>query len=101
MDRGIYLIIQFNFPKPFKPEDGAKARILHDAVEGQDWITEVFAADGGVGAGPASIWVFRLDNYAALDRLLGGEDPVSKAYVAFYAAMDNVADFIREEILFG
>lgn len=100
MNAGIYLIVQFSFPRPFQPEYGTKAKSLHEALEGQDWIEEVFAASGGVGAGPASIWVFKLDSYASLDRLFGGEDPVSEAYVDFFRAMDDVQDMIREEVIF-
>ncbi|MGD2157284.1 MAG: hypothetical protein PVG14_02385 [Anaerolineales bacterium] len=101
MESGTYLVVQFSFPKPFQAEYGEKARALHQVLEGQDWIEEVFAASGGIGAGPSSIWVFKLNDYSALDRLLGGEDPVSKAYVDFFGAMEDVRDFIREEVVFA
>ncbi|MCB0033492.1 MAG: hypothetical protein KDE51_05725 [Anaerolineales bacterium] len=97
----IYLIVQFNFPQPFQPEYGEKARALHQAVQNQEWIEEVFAASGGIGGGAASLWVFKLANYAALDQLLGGEDPVSKAYVGFFSRMDDVQDMIRQEVRFA
>jgi hypothetical protein len=101
METGIYLVVQFRFPKPFQAEYGMKAKALHEAIEGQDWIEEVFAASGGVGVGPSSIWVFKLDDYSALDRLFGGDDPVSEAYVDFFTAMEDVGDFIREEVIFA
>jgi hypothetical protein len=100
MEQGIYLIVQFNFPQPFQPEYGELARSLHQAVAGEKWIEEVFAASGGVGAGPASIWVFKLENYATLDRLFAGEEPAARAYLEFFRSMDNVQDFIREEVTF-
>lgn len=100
MDIGIFLIVQFNFPRPFDPEYGAKAKSLHQVLEGQDWIEEVLAGSGGIGAGPSSIWVFKLGDYSALDRLFSGEDPVSKAYVDFFSVMEDVTDMIREEVVF-
>lgn len=101
MNSGIFLVVQFSFPKPFQTEFGAKAKALHQALDGQDWIKEVFAASGGIGAGPSSIWVFKLNDFSALDRLMGGEYPVSKAYVDFFGAMEDVNDFIREEVIFA
>jgi hypothetical protein len=100
MEGGIFLIVQFSFPRPFKPEYGVKAKALHQVLSGQNWIEEVFAASGGVGAGPSSIWVFKLENYAALDRLLKGSEPTAKAYVDFFSLMDDVQDFIRDEVGF-
>lgn len=100
MEPKIFLIVEFNFPKPFQPDYGEKARALHQALTGQDWIEEVFAASGGLGSGPSSMWTFRLANYAALDHLYNGEDPVSKAYRGFFNAMDGVEDRIREEVVF-
>ncbi|MFZ1397831.1 MAG: hypothetical protein WAS33_13075, partial [Candidatus Promineifilaceae bacterium] len=66
------------------------------------WIKEVVAASGGIGEGPASIWILWLRNYAALDRLFHAEDdPVSQAYNAFFSAMPVVKDKIREQVDFG
>ena len=101
MKQNIYLIVQFNFPKPFQPEVGAKAKALHQALDGQDWIEELFAANGGVGGGPSSVWVFRLDDYASLDKLFHGDEPVSQAYVDFFRAVDDVEDFVREAVYFA
>ena len=55
-----------DWPQPFTAEQGKMARQLHDVVQNQSWIKEVVAASGGVGTGPASIWIFWLENYAAL-----------------------------------
>lgn len=101
MEGGIYLVVRFNFPSPFQPEYGEKAKALHQALQGQDWIQEVFAGSGGIGGGPSAIWVMKLDNFAALDRLFGGEDVVSKAYVEFFGLMDDVDDLIREAVVFS
>lgn len=98
---GIYLMIDFDWPKPSEVDHGKKARRLHDAVQGKTWIKEVVAASGGVGAGPQSSWIFWLADYAALDRLLrANEDEVSKAYRAFFSAMPRVVEKIREEVAF-
>jgi hypothetical protein len=101
MDSGIYLIISFNWPRPYKPEYGQKARALHDVLADKDWIEEVLAASGGIGAGASSWWIFKLENYAALDRLLHDQDdPVAAAYASFFSEMEDVQDMIREEVLF-
>ena len=98
---GIYLIVEFDWPSPFNSEDGKKARHLHDVTQGQTWIHETVAGSGGLGEGPSSIWIFWLENYAALDRLLHDkEDEVSKAYVDFFSSMPKVVEKIREEVAF-
>ena len=98
---GIYLIIDFDWPKPFKPEYGQRAKELHNIVQNQDWIAETLAASGGLGGEQSSVWVFWLVNYASLDRLLSDpNDPVSEAYHAFFSSMDNVKDKLREEVRF-
>jgi hypothetical protein len=98
---GIYLIVHFEWPKPFKPEFGQFAKDLHDAVQGQDWIREVLTASGGIGSGQSSLWVFWLKNYGALDRLFSDqEEPASEAYRAFFNVMDDVSDSVREEVRF-
>jgi hypothetical protein len=101
VQQNIYLVVSFNFPKPFQPEYGEKAKVLHQALIDQDWIEDVFAASGGIGGGPSSMWVFKMDGYASLDRLFDGSDPVSKAYVAFFRTMDDVQDMVREEVVFS
>lgn len=98
---GIYLFIEFDWPKPFETEYGRKARQLHDLVQNQSWIKEVAAASGGLGSGPSSSWVFWLENYAALDRLLRNrEDEICQAYISFFSDMPVVIERIREEVLF-
>ena len=100
-DVGIYLIVEFEWPRPFTPDHGKNARHLHDIVQDKSWIKEVVAASGGVGEGPPSIWVFWLPDYAALDRLFKDqEDPVSQAYRTFFNDMPVVKDKIREEVAF-
>ena len=98
---GIYLIMEFEWPRPFTQDHAKNARALHDIVQGQDWIKEVGAASGGLGDGPPSIWIFWLPDYAALDRLLRSqEDPVGRAYATFFSQMPVVKDKIREEVAF-
>ena len=98
---GIYLIVEFDWPRPFAKEDAQNARKLHDMVQNQTWIKEVVAASGGLGEGPSSIWIFWLADYAALDRLLRNPaDPISQAYTMFFSNMPVVKDKIREEVAF-
>jgi len=99
---GIFLILEFKWPQPFQDEHGKLAWALHNAVQGQSWIRESVAASGGVGGKQPSMWIFWLENYAALDRLFfkEEEDPVSKAFKTFFSKMLNVEDYIREEVLF-
>lgn len=98
---GIFLIVDFNWPKPFEREHGNKARTLHAVVEGADWIHEAVAASGGVGGGPASLWIFHLGDYAAVDRLLRTPgDPVCDAFLSFVTEMEDVEMRVREEVVF-
>ncbi|MBK8901050.1 MAG: hypothetical protein IPM53_07700 [Anaerolineaceae bacterium] len=98
---GIYLIVEFEWPRPFSQEHAKNARALHDVVQNQEWIREVVAASGGLGDGPPSLWIFWLPDYACLDRLLRNqEDPVSQAYNTFFSQMPIVKDKIREEVAF-
>lgn len=99
-EQAIYLIVFFRFPKPFQAEYGEKAKGLHETLQGQDWIEEVFAASGGIGGGPPAMWVFKMARYSDLDRLFAGQEPVSKAYNEFFSAMDDVSDMVREEVIF-
>ena len=99
--QSIYLIVEFDWPSPMKPDLVQRAKDLHQIVQNQTWIEEVVAASGGLGAGPSSVWIFRLENYAALDRLLRDRsDEVSRAYMGFFSEMANVRDKIREAVVF-
>ena len=98
---GIYLIVEFEWPRPFTRAHAQNAAQLHNVVQDKTWIKEVVAASGGLGDGPPSIWIFWLPNYAALDRLLHDtDDPVNQAYTAFFSEMPVVKDKIREEVAF-
>lgn len=98
---GIYLIIDFDWPDSITKEQGQNAAKLHAVVQNRSWIREVVAASGGIGGGPACSWIFWLENYAALDRLLRDKtDPVSQAYNAFFSEMPTIHEKIREEVIF-
>ena len=100
-DPGLFLIIRFNWPREFKPEYGDAAKSLHVAIEHADWITEVLAASGGLGGKQSSYWVFKIQDYAALDRLLGeGDDAVASAYDLFFSSMLDIDEVIRKEVVF-
>ena len=99
---GIYLIVEFDWPKPFEKDHGKLARELHDAVQDRDWIRESVAASGGIGGNRSSLWIFWLESYASLDRLFNDrEDPVSRAYLGFFSQMAAVEDYVREEVYFA
>lgn len=98
---GIYLIVEFDWPNPITKQQGQNAAKLHEIVQNQSWIKEAVAASGGIGGGPACIWIFWLENYAALDRLLHDKtNGVCQAYLAFFSEMPTVNDKIREEVIF-
>jgi len=98
---GIYLIVEFDWPRPFTPEVGELAKQLHNIVQDKSWIKEVVAASGGIGKGPSSVWIFWLENYAALDTLMNDrENEVSQVYTKFFSGMSLVNDKIRGEVLF-
>ena len=98
---GIYLIVEFDWPTPFIPEPVQKAKHLHQILQSQTWIRDIISASGGVGSGSNSIWIFRLEQYAALDRLLRDRsDEVSQAYIGSFTEMIHVKDKIREEVVF-
>ncbi|MCB0119858.1 MAG: hypothetical protein H6634_07375 [Anaerolineales bacterium] len=99
---GIYLIVEFDWPNPVDAETAKKAFHLHQVVKGAGWIQSAVAASHGVGKGAASIWIFKLEGYSALERLFRDpSDEVYKAYNDFFSAMPLVNTAIREEVLFG
>lgn len=98
---GIYLVTEFDWPANITKEIAGYAASLHQLTQNETWIRETVAASGGVGGDLSSIWVFWLENYAALDRLLRDhDDPISQTYAAFFGAMAAVRDKIREEVIF-
>ena len=98
---GIYLMIDSDWPKPFDTEHAKKARKLQEVVQGKTWIKESVAASGGIGGGQATVWIFWLENYAVLDRLLKDDaDEVAQAYRSFFSEIMAVEERIREEVVF-
>ena len=99
--REIYLIVEFSWPSPIEPGLAQKAAHLHKVIQDQDWIQEVLAASGGLGGDLGSLWIFRLESYAALDRLFHDRsDEVSQAYLDFFSKMPRIQDRIREQVVF-
>ena len=99
---GVYLIVEFDWPQTITKEMSKAARALHDLLQGeQTWIKEVVAASNGIGAGPSSIWIFWLENYATLDHLIAqAVDPISGAFHSFFSGMQNVKQSLRDEVVF-
>jgi hypothetical protein len=100
-DSGIYLIVYFDWPTPFKADYAEKAKQLHKATQNKDWIREEITASGGIGEGASSVWIFWLKNYASLDQLFNQEDEIGKAYKGFFQEMGNVSDLVREQVIFS
>ncbi len=98
---GIYLIIEFDWPEKFDSETGLIARKLHAVSQDKRWIKPIVAASGGIGKGASSMWIFWLENYAALDALYHDPDnEIGKLYISFFSKMNNVTEKIREEVFF-
>ena len=101
---GIFLILEFDWPREETPDMYKAAGNLHNKVQKTDWIEEIFAGFGGIGSGKASIWVFKMSTYADLDKLLNSykldQNEVSKAYSKFFKLMINVEEKIRQEVVF-
>ncbi|OLS28641.1 MAG: hypothetical protein HeimC2_05280 [Candidatus Heimdallarchaeota archaeon LC_2] len=101
---GIFLILEFDWPKEKTPEMYEAARNLHNMISKAEWVEEIFAGFGGIGAGKASIWGFKMSKYADLDKLVNSyrqdQNEVSRAYSNFFKLMINVEEKIREEVVF-
>lgn len=99
--RGIYLIVEFDWPASIESEVVQKAAHLHKVLQDQTWIAEAVAASGGLGGDHGSLWIFWLESYACLDRLFHDRsNEVSQAYMDFFSRMPRVADKIREQVIF-
>ncbi|MHA2249323.1 MAG: hypothetical protein ACXAD7_03125 [Candidatus Kariarchaeaceae archaeon] len=97
----IFFIVEFDWPGEQTQEMYKAAADLHQIVVESDWIDEVLAGFGGIGGKRASIWIFKLDTYGLLDKLLKHEDnAVSKAYRKFFGMMRRIDDQVREEVVF-
>ena len=98
---GIYLIIDFNWPEEITEEMAKGAAHLHKLTLELDWIKDVVAAAGGIGSGLSCTWVFWLENYGALDKLLKDyESEICKTYLNFFKSMAKMKEKIREEVQF-
>ena len=93
-----YLIIEFDWPDSPTPEHRKTVLTFRQAAGLADF-EEILAASGGIGAGPSSLWIFRIESYATIDRLRAPGN-LGKAYRDFGAAMCNVSERIREEVEF-
>lgn len=99
--RAIYLIVEFDWPTSIDADVAQKAAHLHSVLQGQTWIQEAVAASGGLGGDHGSLWIFRLESYAALEKLFHDKsDEVSQAYLDFFSCMPRIADKVREEVIF-
>ncbi|MHA1865122.1 MAG: hypothetical protein ACTSVB_11835 [Candidatus Heimdallarchaeaceae archaeon] len=97
---GIYYIVMFDWPEEVSSELSKKVREFHELVEKAPWIREIVAASGGIGIGATSIWIFWLQDYTDLNKLLRSEEEISKLYHEWTKEMQNVETMVREEVIF-
>ncbi|MHA2089777.1 MAG: hypothetical protein ACW98K_02860 [Candidatus Kariarchaeaceae archaeon] len=101
---GLYLIVEFDWPNEITSELFKASAHLHEVVTKSDWIDEKVAGYGGLRLDFQCIWIFRVKDYAALDKLLNlpgdKQDDVAKAYSYFFDNMIKVKETIRQEVTF-
>lgn len=96
-----YFINWFDWPSTISEEMAKDAKELHRLVIEADWIEETIAASGGVGGELSSIWVFKLNGYGDLERLLHDyNDPICKQYHKFFNQMARMETMIRDKVIF-
>jgi hypothetical protein len=101
MDRALYLFIEFEWPAEMTKELAGLAHKLHTLTQAESWIQEAVAASGGIGGTYSSVWVFKLDGYSALEKLMRDqENEISQTYMQFFSQMANVRDSLREQVVF-
>ena len=84
-NQGIYLITEFDWPKEITSNMAEASANLHKLVNEAGWIEECMAGYSGLRSGFACIWIFKMKNYASLDKLLNSEDnEVATAYALFF-----------------
>ena len=75
-------------------------RHFHDLIIAADWIEEKVAASGGIGRKYNSIWVLKMENYAALDRFLHGKNEITENFTEWADQMLKMKLNIKEEVQF-
>ena len=77
---------------------------MHETVRKNDWIDDPVVAYGGVGNGLPCMWIFSLESYAFLDKLLhptkNEHNDVAIAYSNFFNQMKTVKSKIKHEVQF-
>ncbi|MHA1303502.1 MAG: hypothetical protein ACTSQE_13230 [Candidatus Heimdallarchaeaceae archaeon] len=97
---GIFYIISFDWPEEISSELSEKVRKFHELVKQTDWIEEKVAASGGIGVGATSIWIFWLQDYTDLNKLLRDDNELAKLYREWTHEMLNLETTVREEVMF-
>ena len=93
--------IHFNWPKIQSEDMYKNARKIYDLANESDWILDVKGASGAIGSPTSSFWMFTFTSYGDLDRIfLDRESEFSKAYYEFILAMENVVEYIYQEVAF-
>ena len=101
---GLFLIVEFDWPKEITPQLFKASSHLHEVVTQSDWIDEKVAGYGGLRIDFQCIWIFRVNDFVALEKLLNlpedEQDDVAKAYANFFDNMIKVKETIRQEVIF-
>jgi len=93
--------IHFNWPKEQTQEMYDNAKKIYDLAMAADWITDVRGASGAIGSPTSSFWLFTITSYGDLDRIfLDRENEFSKTYLAFISEMEDVVEYIYNEVQF-
>lgn len=94
------IIIEFDWPSDISNELYMNVRKFHDIVEKTDWIEECVAASGGIGGVFNSIWIFRLSNYAMLDKFFDEKNEISQSFALWADSMAKMKISVKEEVMF-
>ena len=97
---GFYLIIEFDWPSTISKELALIVRKFHDLVMEEDWLEETIAASGGIGGDNSSLWIFRIENYASLDKFLHGKNPVAENFPKWADKMAKMKLSVKEQVKF-
>ena len=97
---GIVLILQFNWPQTITKELGLKVHHFHDLIIAADWIEEKVPASKGIGGKYNSIWVLKMENYAALDHFLHGKNEIAENFTEWADQMLKMKINVKEEVQF-
>ncbi|MHA2103490.1 MAG: hypothetical protein ACW981_08665 [Candidatus Hodarchaeales archaeon] len=100
----IFLIVEFGWPDVITKEMGDASANIHKKIQESDWIDDPVVVYGGVSHGLPCMWIFKVKEYADLDKLLhptkSTNNEVAKAYTSFFKDMVDIQVKIKHEVQF-